>query len=1441
MAKVYVSSTYLDLQEHRRQAELALRRLGHVDVAMEYYTAEDRPARERCLADVAACDLYIGVFAWRHGWVPEDDNPDRWSITEMEFRTAVKSNRPCLIFLLDGKASWPPDWIDDDRTRIRKLRDELAGRYLVAYFSTPQDLAAAVTQAVARWEREDAATVEFSHYFDVLRRRYRRVDLDALTPPQREEYLQLELRSIFVEQNVRRGTPPAEAAATASGAAAASQESEVEEARRAHDIYDEEPRPVLGLIAEQRSRLIVILGNPGSGKSTLARYLLLTLADPDTSPARNLLRENFDGFVPFLVELRSFVALTRSGRCETFVEYLEYLDKTEGWRLGEHAVGEYLQKAGKAFVIFDGLDEIFDPAERERVMQQIVMFGELYPGAKLIVTSRVVGYRRRILSEAGFQHATLQDLDEAQVEAFIDRWYQLAISDRPEEARDRRERLMRSFRDSASIRQLAGNPLLLTIMAIIGKHQELPRERWKLYDHAASVLIQHWDVNKHLSQARVEADLIDEEDRKQLLRRLAFQMQGAGGGPAGNYIDRDKLQAVFAGYLEERYRESPVRAAAVARAMIEQFRERNFILSLYGAGLYGFVHRAFLEYFCASAYVFRFEKTHEFTVADLMSLFRERWPDQSWHEVLRLICGMIGEKFAGEIVESLLAADGEWVEKREPWNVALAVRCLGEIRNLGGVADTAGQALHAVYEAFDSPQIDRRFLRDELVRPAISIGPEWPACAFIADWIGSRRYRGHTWTDDQFFGSLVAATAKGAEACRRALEDYFTRRPVYYRTAAVSALAAGWRDDARTKRLLERLAGSDPDCDVRAAAVTALGQNFTGDPATFPVLRDRVQRDRSWMVRTAAVHALAEHFTAEPETASLFQERALQDRSEVVQSAAREALAEYFPRDAVTLSLLLDRRTRANLEGLLGGPVPGLGQLLELTATHADEFVRETILTILSQHFSNLPEVFPLVRDRAINDSRVVVRMCAIEALVQSFPEAPHTLPLLRARVRDDPHPWGREAALKALAERFPREPNTLELVRQSASEDPDAFVRGWAIDALRRYFVEDWRTVPFLCESLKTDPDGDVRRRAAGALRDFAYGDPRVHLALHHAWNYDPAVRGSNVAWWLDWGPRVDTETLAFRMERLANQPLDEYWKGGQDVRLLLERDARSHPRFSVRCAALVALAEEFGPLPELVAEILSSDPDPRVRVTALRLLEGCGGDGLKALLARAVEDADCEVRAEAVSLLAARTAGERPDRDWFACRLSSDPEPSVRRAAVYALGANLDDRGALECLCRCAAADSDARVRSAALECLSRSDAPEATACLEERSAAEPDPVARMVAREGAPLQLSDAELLVRMERGQEPRDRMRAADLVHRLCANQRGESRARLWSALCGASRNDPSVSARLGFLARAGLWFSDSRELQLLLEERAHADPDETVREFAGDLLAEGLW
>ena len=88
MARIYVSSTFGDLKDHREHIYRNLRQLGHDVVAMEDYVATDQRPLERCLADVATSDLYVGIFAHRYGYMPTQGNPEGRSITELEYRHA---------------------------------------------------------------------------------------------------------------------------------------------------------------------------------------------------------------------------------------------------------------------------------------------------------------------------------------------------------------------------------------------------------------------------------------------------------------------------------------------------------------------------------------------------------------------------------------------------------------------------------------------------------------------------------------------------------------------------------------------------------------------------------------------------------------------------------------------------------------------------------------------------------------------------------------------------------------------------------------------------------------------------------------------------------------------------------------------------------------------------------------------------------------------------------------------------------------------------------------------------------------------------------------------------------------------------------------------------------------------------------------------------------
>lgn len=144
--RIFVSSTFVDLEVYRDAVIMAIRRLGHTPVVMEDFTAEDIEALSKCLNLVKNCDLYVGIFAWRYGFIPK--GCDR-SLTELEYREAEKYNIPTLISILDKENSWPIKHIDLDREKIEILRDELQERKIVSFFTTSDDLCGKMTAAIS--------------------------------------------------------------------------------------------------------------------------------------------------------------------------------------------------------------------------------------------------------------------------------------------------------------------------------------------------------------------------------------------------------------------------------------------------------------------------------------------------------------------------------------------------------------------------------------------------------------------------------------------------------------------------------------------------------------------------------------------------------------------------------------------------------------------------------------------------------------------------------------------------------------------------------------------------------------------------------------------------------------------------------------------------------------------------------------------------------------------------------------------------------------------------------------------------------------------------------------------------------------------------------------------------------------------------------------------
>uniref|UniRef100_UPI0040562E7D NACHT domain-containing protein n=1 Tax=Candidatus Electronema sp. TaxID=2698783 RepID=UPI0040562E7D len=568
--------------------------------------------------------------------------------------------------------------------------------------------------------------------------------------------------------------------------------------------FGQPPRPVLEVCADPQLQWLVILGDPGSGKSTLLRCLALQWARDEDATRRAAAP------LPLLIELRDY----NQWECPSGKSFIAYLHHARNWhRFNQNALDALLHRPGRVLLLLDGLDEIFDPQQRELAVNDIFRFSNDHSDARIILTSRVVGYRPERLRDAGFRDFMLQDFDEGQIEEFLKLWHQITFSDQ-EEAERKRQRLAKAIADSRPIKLLAGNPLLLTLMAIINRKEELPRNRARLYEKAAELLLQQWDTEaKLLPDFPSLSAEIDLRAKAAILRKVALEMQTAGF-EAANLIQGEKLIKLIEEYLLTELRFPQARKAA--NALVEQLRQRNFILCFLGGDSYGFVHRTFLEYFCAAEFVDQFEKKRSLSLDDLLALYDAHYREDDWQEVLRLICGQLDEKFVAQIIDLLT----NWINI-EVWNketplpaLTMAVWCLSEVKNINFIDQATGGKL--LLTTIDCLLYGREpIIIKQLLAAAENIGNRWPGKYLFKfsgqypDSIPIVKIQEHHAAWPLFLAAIFTK--------RHWIESLVMSDNIFVRIGSIQALLKYWRDD-KTHQLLRNFIINDSDEELRAVA-----------------------------------------------------------------------------------------------------------------------------------------------------------------------------------------------------------------------------------------------------------------------------------------------------------------------------------------------------------------------------------------------------------------------------------------------------------------------------------------------------------------------------------------------------------------------------------------------------------------------------------------------
>ncbi|HEX7315154.1 MAG TPA: HEAT repeat domain-containing protein [Pyrinomonadaceae bacterium] len=1435
--RIFISGTQLDMLAERDAVGRAVEAVSLAEsVRAEQTLSRPQPPKEWIVEQVRSCDIYLGVYSHRYGWVIPEDNV---SATEFEFDLAVRFKKPVL--------AW-----------ARRLREP--ERALPDFERQQQFLARVFDFTEGYFRQEFERTEELERWVaDALRQTFVSLIRSAPAPSSNSEpppvdaYLE-ELAGqrpyvlwgdeSYIERDVARGEDYFARIVTPFDP----QRSERERRARTEPVED----------ALAREQKLILLGEPGLGKTTS----LLHLAWDSATRARAEKRRPATGVeVPVYIELKYY---NGEDELETLItRRLNDILRPRRRSVEPESVRAWMERPGtRLLLLLDGLNEVRPDFHTE-------VRGLLQPwlgsAHRVVVACRERDYDYSLRDHAPAY--VLQGLQENEIREYLRR----DLGDAGVEVFDGQ------IRWDPKMRTLAGNPLMLWLISNVVRDEpgaRLPTNRGRLFQKFIGLMPRLRASEKF--GTRVPVYVVNGA-----LARLGFEMQTRG---------------VLTADLADAARWCGASPDWRLEDVLAQAKEWRFLKS---DGRLGerieFLHQLFLEYFAAARLeeLLREGRSYARVLGEKPFAYR-------WNEITAMLAGIherpvnlvrwLGARVLAQarwhaafLVErcwETSEAHGDEGCRRMLVELFAEALKAEEEETRKGAAEALGKlkdprAADWLVEGLRDPSV---YVSRGAAKALAELNPPVSErlVALLADEDANVRRR----------AVEVLAHVEDARAVGH-LIDALKDEDLIIRREASEALAKR-RDPRAVLPLIDAL--GDADGWVRFNAAEGLGN--TGDPRAVEALAAVLDEEEFSLGRRAAealaqvgvpaVEALASAARGGDASARRRAVEALgrigdaravsvlaetmRDPDPEVRTYAAEALTEIGPPAVDVLIALLsdaDADVRGNAMTALGAirDERAVAPLLD-ALRDADAAIRRAAATAL--HANAGPEaVGPLID--ALQDEDAQVCLYASEVLVNiGAPAVEH----LVAAVKNEG--WATAYAPRETAAHFNQEleqrpsstsrdarigdvlvkigaPAVAPLIRKL--RDPWAFMRRFAADALER--IRDPRCVePFLAAlrdkdytvrtiavdvvlelsgveaigplaSALEDENHEVRRVAVQALvklgapavehlgRALADADFQVRRVASHALKgtRDPRCEKALVKALRDEVPDI---------RRAAAEALGTY-DSDEVTDALLEAvndDARL-----VRTAALGSLRmKRAARAARSLAALVVNHPDPTTRTAAAEALETAGAAAVETL-------ADAfrhRARSDKEWVIYALTLVGEPAVK-FLIEALGDPDQLIRSKAADALGVVGAEEAVRPLLA--ALGDADNEVCTSAVRALSRLNQPAV------------QPLIDLVLTGNGALRGYAAEAL-------EPIRDPRCVDTFIRLLKDEDVYIRRVAVSALyrCGDQRaaealiaaiDDDDRLVRTG-AARAMRFVNDPRAVPRLVS--ALTDEDETVRYYASETL-----
>lgn len=389
---------------------------------------------------------------------------------------------------------------------------------------------------------------------------------------------------------------------------------------------------VPGLEAVKLYDKLLVLGKPGAGKTTFLKYLAIQCAKSQVLTQQ----------VPIFIALKQFAETQNQPELTTYINQI-----FSDCGVTEAQAIEIISR-GKGLILLDGLDEVREE-DAERVLNQIQNFTEQYHNNYFVITCRIAA---REYTFEKFTEVEVADFNQQQIHTFVSKWFQ-------SKQMDLADYFIEQLETNKSIKELATNPLLLTLLCIEFEDSgEFAANRAELYSRAIHTLLRKWDTKRWIVRQQVYQKL-SVQRKEDLLSEVAFITF-----KRGDYFFKQRdVEQYIADYIRNLpdAKTDPEALLLDSEVVLKSIEAQHGLLVERARGIYSFSHLTFQEYFTARKTIAK---------ADLEELVNHI-TEKRWREVFLLTVSMMQD--ASELIQIMkskideLAASDETIQQFLHW------------------------------------------------------------------------------------------------------------------------------------------------------------------------------------------------------------------------------------------------------------------------------------------------------------------------------------------------------------------------------------------------------------------------------------------------------------------------------------------------------------------------------------------------------------------------------------------------------------------------------------------------------------------------------------------------------------------------------------------------------------------------------------------------------